>query len=75
MTVFPPDILSIAQSIVSAISSRMEASSTLGDAATEVIAEAIAAERKRCALIAENCNSFPFEGDHIGTLIRSGEQP
>ncbi len=35
MTDFPADILTRAQSIVAAISSRMEASSTLGDAATE----------------------------------------
>ena len=35
------------------------------------IAQALVDERKRCALIAENCGSFPFEGDHIGKLIRS----
>ena len=51
MTDYPADILSQAQSIVSAISSRMEASSTLGDAATEVIAEALMAERTACAEI------------------------
>ena len=35
------------------------------------IAQALMEERERCALIAENCDSFPFEGDHIGKLIRS----
>jgi hypothetical protein len=41
MSQYPADILTTAQSIVAAISSRMEASSTLGDAATEVIAEGL----------------------------------
>lgn len=49
MTDFPADILKAAQSITTKISNRMEASSTLGDAATEVIAEGLMAERERVA--------------------------
>jgi hypothetical protein len=41
MTDYPADILALAQSITTRISNRMEASSTLGDAATEVIAEGL----------------------------------
>lgn len=51
MTQFPADILQIATTTVSKISSRMESSSTLGDAAAEIIAEAlmeaVLAERQR----------------------------
>jgi hypothetical protein len=87
MSQYPADILTTAQSIVAAISSRMEASSTLGAAATEVIAEAIAAERERCAKDAERYNIPGFDGKletswivnatavEIAAAIRSGEQP
>lgn len=41
MSQYPAAILSKAQEAIARISSRMEASSTLGDAATEVIAEGL----------------------------------
>jgi len=89
MTVFPPDILSIAQSIVSAISSRMEASSTLGDAATEVIAEGLKERDERALRILRDqilrthhmMASSEVRGrilaalDAASAAIRSGEQP
>jgi hypothetical protein len=49
----PPDILKTAQSITARISDRMEASPTLGAAATEVIAEALMARDERAARICD----------------------
>lgn len=76
MTDYPADILTLAQSITTRISNRMEASSTLGDAATEVIAAALMAERERCAVIADGSDQgpgwFTVEGPIIAEHIRAG---
>ena len=68
MSEIPEDIAKVA----STIASGFFAAQTVAHAfLAGAIERAIHAERDRCALLAENCDSFPFEGDHIGKLIRS----